>query len=264
MAARQTSTGRKRLEKGGANRPADSLAGLVESSLRGRKSAAEHIADALRRAIQMGHLADGTELNQVALSEKFGVSRIPVREALCVLEAEGWISSPTNYRAFVRELSLDDVEQIFRVRTVLELDLLDTALERSDREHVRRLRAQCAAMEGISDHEAWLAANRAFHRILLGASGAGMVIGLIEQLGSQVERYLRQHKGGLDRRGTAHAEHRAIVKAVDERDIGSARRLLRAHIEHTRAAVIGAIRELRSTRTDSGLQEDRHATPLST
>jgi DNA-binding GntR family transcriptional regulator len=262
MPAKRT-TGRKRAEASGATRAADSLAGLVESSLRGRKSAAEHIADALRNAIQMGHLADGTELNQVALSAKFGVSRIPVREALCILEAEGWISSPANYRAFVRELSLDDVEQIFRVRTALELDLLETALERSDREHVRRLRAQCSTMENISGHAEWLAANRIFHRILLGASGAAMVIGLIEQLGSQVERYLRQHKGGLDRRATAHAEHRAIVKAVDQRDAGSARRLLRAHIEHTRAAVIRAIGELRAKRTNSSLQEDRHATPLS-
>jgi DNA-binding GntR family transcriptional regulator len=243
--------------------PADLLAGVVELSLKGRKSSAEHIADALRTAIQTGRLADGTELNQVALSEKFGVSRIPVREALCILEAEGWISSPTNYRAFVRELSLDDVEQIFRVRRVLELDLLGTALERSDRDHVRRLRAQCTMMENVRDHEAWLAANRAFHRVLLGASGAGMVISLIEQLGSQVERYLRQHKGGLDRRATAHAEHRAIVKAVDERDIGAARRLLQAHIEHTRGAVIGAIRDLRSKRTPSSPEEARHAAPLS-
>ncbi len=225
----------------------------------------EHIADALRSAIQVGRLPDGTELNQVMLSEMFGVSRIPVREALCILEAEGWISSPTNQRAFVRELSLDDVDQIFRARTVLEVDLLGTALELSDRQHVRRLQAQCAAMENTADHEAWLAGNRAFHRLLLGASGAGLVVNLVEQLGSQVERYLRRHHGGLDRRAAADAEHRSIVKAVDGRDIRRARQLLRAHIEHTRAAVIGAMKALRSSQSQqSASEETDHAAPLST
>ena len=102
-------------------------------------------------------------------------------------------------------------------------------------------------MDRMRDHDEWLVANRAFHRALLEPSGAGMMIDLVEQLSSQVERYLRLRRAGRDRQTAAGAEHRAILRAVAGRDIRHARKLLHAHIMHTRAAILAAAEELRSS-----------------
>jgi DNA-binding GntR family transcriptional regulator len=74
-----------------------------------------------------------------------------------------------------------------------------------------------------------------------------MIIGLIEQLSSQVERYLRLRGAGRDRQAAAGTEHRAIVRAVKDRDTAQARKLLRAHIMQTRAAIVAVVEELRSS-----------------
>jgi DNA-binding GntR family transcriptional regulator len=224
----------------------DLAAVLVGTQLKERHSVADRITHSLREAIRSGTLADGTELKQVALSEHFGVSRVPVREALRALEAEGWITAPTHYRAFVQGLSKDRIEQIFEVRSLLEAHLIGKAIPHTDAERIADLNKRCAAMDRMRDHDEWLAANRAFHRALLEPSGAIMIIDLVEQLGCQPERYLRMRRAGRDRQSVAGAEHRAIVAAVAKRDAARARKLLRAHIMQTRAAILAAVEELRS------------------
>jgi DNA-binding GntR family transcriptional regulator len=220
---------------------------VIDAQFKERHSVADRITHSLRDAIRSGTLADGTELNQVALSEHFGVSRVPVREALRALEAEGWITAPTHYRAFVQGLSKDRIEQIFEVRSLLEAHLIGKAIPHIDAERIADLNKRCAAMDRMRDHDEWLAANRAFHRALLEPSGAIMIIDLVEQLGCQPERYLRMRRAGRDRQSVAGAEHRAIVAAVAKRDVARARKLLQAHIMQTRAAILSAVEELRSS-----------------
>jgi DNA-binding GntR family transcriptional regulator len=219
---------------------------LSGGSLRERHSVADRITNSLREAIRTGALVDGTELNQVALSEHFGVSRVPVREALRALEAEGWITAPTHYRAFVQGLSVDRIEEIFEARSLLEVHLIGKAIPRFGAEQLFGLNKRCAAMDRIHDHDEWLIANHAFHRALLEPSGAVMMIDLIEQLSSQPERYLRIRRAGRDRQAAAGAQHRAIVAAAADRNIAQARKLLRAHIAQTRVAILDAVEELRS------------------
>lgn len=220
-----------------------------DGAFRKRNSVADRVANSLREAIRKGALADGTELNQVSLSEHFGVSRIPVREALRALEAEGWITAPTHYRAFVQGLSVAQIDQIFDIRALLETHLIGKAIPFINAACLADLRERCDAMDRMRDHDQWLAANRDFHRALLAPSGATMMIDLVEQLSSQVERYLRQRRAGRDRQAAAGMEHRAIVRAVKERDAARARKLLRAHIMETRASILAAVEELRSSET---------------
>ncbi len=217
------------------------------NSVRERHSVADRITDFLRDAIRNGTLTDGTELNQVALSAHFGVSRVPVREALRALETEGWITAPTHYRAFVQGLSEDSVKQIFEARMALELHLIEKAIPNFDAVRLADMRKRCTVMGRIRDHDEWLVANRGFHRALLEPAGAPMIIDMIEQLSSQPERYLRTRRAGRDRQETAGAEHKAIVAAVADRDVIRARKLLSTHIDHTRTAILSAIEQLRSS-----------------
>jgi DNA-binding GntR family transcriptional regulator len=74
-----------------------------------------------------------------------------------------------------------------------------------------------------------------------------MIIDMVDQLSAQPERYLRVRRAGRDRRAAAGAEHRAIVAAVADRNVAKARKLIRAHITHTRTAILAVVKQLRSS-----------------
>jgi DNA-binding GntR family transcriptional regulator len=87
-------------------------------------STADAIAASLRASIAMGQLRDGTRLVERELADRFSVSRIPLREALHKLEAEGLVEIFTNRGAVVRALTQSDVDEIYGLRTLLEGDAI--------------------------------------------------------------------------------------------------------------------------------------------
>lgn len=208
-----------------------------------RQTAAGLVADALRTAIQTGRISDGTELNQVALAEQFGTSRVPVREALRLLEAEGWITAMPHRRAVVAAVSPERIQETFEIRALLEAYLIEKVTARISDEHVAELEAACDRMDRITDHAAWVASNAAFHHELLQSAGSPMALELVVALSSQVERYLRLSGETVNRESEAGREHRDIVAAVAKRDAAAAQRLIRLHIEHTRGRVVDAFGE---------------------
>src|SRR5919199_3700294 len=87
-----------------------------DPALRERKTTTDHIAAALRTAIFDGQFADGEELNQVELAQYFNTSRVPVREALRQLQAEGLVRNVAHRKTVVEGLSLDDILELIEVR----------------------------------------------------------------------------------------------------------------------------------------------------
>lgn len=197
------------------------------------RSMSERVADALRDAIRSGELADGTELNQIALAAHFGISRVPVREAMRQLQAEGWIHAEKHQRAVVRGLTAERILEVLELRAVLEAHLVAKAVPKMTEPVLAELRAICGAMSRAGDHRRWLELNREFHRTLYQPSGCVTTIELLEQLTSQVERYVRGRGARIAREREALREHRAILDAVRTKDVREAQRLVRLHVEHT-------------------------------
>jgi DNA-binding GntR family transcriptional regulator len=193
----------------------------------------EHIAISLRDAIRSGALADGTELNQMSLAAHYGVSRVPVREAMLQLQAEGWITSKHHQRAVVRGISSDRIAEMLEIRTTLECSLIERAIPRMTEPALSRLEDLCKTMERSPDHGAWLAANAEFHQVLYEGANRPATLELLEQLQSQIERYVRTHGRDIARERDALAEHRAIIENVRAGSIKATQRLLRLHIGHT-------------------------------
>lgn len=210
-------------------------------ALEERRTTSEHVAEALRAAIRSGALPDGSSLNQVALAEHFGVSRVPVREAMRQLQAEGWISARPHHRAVVLALSRERIAESFDLRALLEAHLVEKSIARTSPQHLARLERLCAEMEAAVDHRQWLALNRAFHRELYEPSGATTTIALVDQLGAHVERYVRAHGEDVAREAEAAAEHREILRCVESGRTAQAQRLIRQHVEHTRRRVLATI-----------------------
>lgn len=204
--------------------------------LRERRITSDYVADALREAIQSGALADGAVLNQVAIAERFGVSRVPVREAMRQLQAEGLISSEAHRRAVVRGLSLERIVEIYDLRILVEGYLIERAVPLMTASVLEQARAVEAEMVAIDDHAEWLSLNRRFHDLLYSTSGATTALELATTLRGHAERYVRLWSRGtsLRREREVEREHHQILRSVAKGDATQARLELELHITHTR------------------------------
>jgi DNA-binding GntR family transcriptional regulator len=203
-----------------------------------RRTTSDEIADALREAILTGEFEDGEELNQVALAKHFGVSRVPIREALRQLQAEGIVTAKAHQRTVVTTLKVERVLEIIDIRSLLETHLLDLSFPKIDDAQIAHLKALCTEMDTITDHQVWLAKNREFHQALYAPADASFTVSLLEQLSARVGRYLHRWRGGIERNKEANAEHWSIVEAIEAKDRRRARRELQQHIAHTRERIV--------------------------
>src|SRR3954447_7564699 len=131
-----------------------------DHGLRERKTMTDYLAAALRTAIYDGQFADGEELNQVELAQFFGVSRVPIREALRQLQAEGLVRNIAHHRTIVTGLTLPQILESIEMRAVLEAHLLCKAEKRFDQSAIDKLRKICDETDQIKDYGArWVLKN---------------------------------------------------------------------------------------------------------
>jgi DNA-binding GntR family transcriptional regulator len=199
-----------------------------------RRTTSDTVADELREAIVRGDFPDGTKLNQVDLAREFGVSRVPIREALRQLRAEGLISSEAHMRAAVVGHTLERVIEILELRMLLETYLMRRSAARMTKEDYAELRGLCAKMAKTRSHDKWLELNTAFHDGLYSHAGAPVASELSHQLSLRVQRYVRMvRSSNLKRAGDPNQEHLAILDAMERYDIATAQAQLETHIQHT-------------------------------
>lgn len=209
-------------------------------TLEARRTTSDALADVLRDAILNGVFEDGQELNQVELAKQFGTSRVPVREALRHLQAEGLVRGEAYLRMVVNGLSIDRVTEIIDIRSALETYLLGRAMQRADDGYATRLRGLCDELDAVTDHASWLDGNRRFHEAMYEQADAPIAADLVMNLSKRVERYLRLWSDGrgVQRNREANSEHRAIIAHIEAADRRKAVAELKRHIAHTRAHVI--------------------------
>jgi DNA-binding GntR family transcriptional regulator len=204
-----------------------------DPGLRERKTTTDYLAAALRTAIYDGQFADGEELNQVELAKFFNVSRVPIREALRQLQAEGLVLIKAHHRTVVAGLTLPQICELIEMRAVLEAYMVRKGGANLDRSAVMKLRAICDETDAIRDYGSrWVLKNWEFHRLLYSAAQSQAMMETVERLHLKIERYARQ-AGTAERQQQAAAEHRQIVAAVERKDFAKASALTERHILHT-------------------------------
>ena len=178
-------------------------------------------AAALRAAILDGELRPGQRVSQEAWAERTGVSLIPVREALGALAGEGLVTYRPRRGYAVTELDLADLEEVYRLRAVLEEDALRRGVPAAEDEDVESLAAADDAFRDAlrnGDVGARLAANRRFHALLHGLARSAPLARLIDQLWDTTEAYRALYyalPGEAEEATRAHAELLAAVRARD-------------------------------------------------
>ncbi len=193
------------------------------------RTATQHVADCLREGIANGTLVEGEALVQDEIAEALGVSRTPIREALRMLEAEGWVVFSPHRGAVVATLSTDEVRQIFEIRFALESLALRQSVPNLDKEAFDDASALLDALESEMDIGRWVALHRRFHLRLYAAAGPRLV-GLIENQYDAVDRYLRLELLAMDNAADNRDEHRAILAACRRGDVEEAIALSEPHI----------------------------------
>lgn len=205
--------------------------------LRDRKTITDYLATALRTAIYDGQFADSEELNQVQLSEFFGVSRVPIREALRQLQAEGLVRNIAHHRTIVTGLTLPQILESIEMRAVLEAHLLCKAEKRFDQSAIDKLRKICDETDQIKDYGArWVLKNWEFHRALYSRTESPTIVEAVERIQLNTERYARR-TGSPARLRQAATEHRQILSALERRDFAKAGARLERHILNTGEAI---------------------------
>lgn len=184
-------------------------------------TAAQHALEELRRSIVAGDLRPGQRVGQEEIAERLGVSLAPVREALAALEQEGQLTYRPRRGYFVTELRLEDLREIYALRTLLEDRAARRAaplLDDDARERIELAAREVVEAAAAGDVAAELAANRRFHFALLDAPGQSHTLRLIRQLWDSTETYRALYYNSPRERTEAVRAHERIVAALRDGD----------------------------------------------
>ena len=206
----------------------------ASSSYIPRQSLTSAVAEKLRDKIVRGEIGEGEQLRQDAIANEFQVSRIPVREALRQLEAEGLITIIPHRGAVVSSLSPNDIEEVFEMRALLEGEVLRSSvpnLTEADFDKAEQiLRRYEEALWTEENVGRWGRLNWEFHSALYAGAARPQFMSVIRTLNYNGERYIRLQIYLTRAMERAKQEHRMLLDLCRARNVAGAVELLHRHI----------------------------------
>lgn len=199
-------------------------------------NASERIAAQLRDAILAGEIAPGERIRQEEVAARLGTSRLPVREALRILEAEGLTELTANKGARVPRLDPAELDVLYRMRERLEPLALTESLPHLTDTDVAELAGIHERIMADDDLVEFLVLDRAFHLGSYAGCASDQLSSTVVRLWNSTQAYRRAFMslGGAHRREVVDHEHRLILDALERRDPVDAERYLAGHIRRTR------------------------------
>lgn len=218
---------------------------LMPVNLESYKPLRDLVLEALREAILNGTLKPRERLMEIQLAEELGVSRTPVREALRKLELEGFIVMVPRKGAYVADLSIKDIADVFEIRIALEGLAAALAAERitdEELEEMERHLVEKAEAINKRDMVKLVAIDTKFHEALYGASRNERLITIINNLREHIQRFRTSSLAMPGRMQQSMDEHRSIVEAIQSRNIALARQAAQEHIENAESCMIESLK----------------------
>ena len=199
------------------------------------KTARHFALDTLRRAIVEGQLLPGQELRDNELSQQMGISRTPVREAIQILEVQGFVAHRPFSKPVVSSLSAEQIEEVYMIRKALEGMATYHACSNIGTKELQRLkrltRDEARAIER-GDGLLWSQCNRRFHTLLYAASGKSFLCRYIGWLLDLSALYMITFAEFLRQRlKESNKDHVQIIHACEERNPELAKSLVQDHLE---------------------------------
>lgn len=200
-------------------------------------TAQRYVLQRLRQAIVSRELQPGAAIRQEHLAEKYGTSRVPLREALKILEGEGQVTYIPHRGYFVADLSVSDLREVYLIRDLLETEALTRAVGNVTDHSLAHFDDMLAAMSEASaagDVATMSAMNRDFHFGIFELSDMPRLVRLIRVLWDATDAYRSLYYSEAENRTHVDSEHRRIMDALRARDAAS---LVHAHRDHRNRAV---------------------------
>lgn len=199
-------------------------------------SAGARIAADLRDSILTGHYPPGARIRQEDLADRVGASRVPVREALRMLEAEGLVTLVANTGAWVSQLSLEECAEMYQIRERIEPLLLRYSIPFLTETEIDALDALVEEIERADDVEEFLRLDREFHLASYAAADTSLLGDTVLRLWNRTQHYRRAFTRVFRLEGdrSVHYEHHLLASAIRRRDIEAAEQVLAGHIRRTR------------------------------
>ncbi|HTU34826.1 MAG TPA: GntR family transcriptional regulator [Candidatus Acidoferrum sp.] len=199
-----------------------------------RQSLSAAVVERLREKILSGELREGQQLRQDVIAAEFQISRIPVREALSHLAAEGLIKIFANRGAVVSALSPEEIGELFETRAVLECYMLREAIPNLREDDFRRaegiLQQFEESLEDETEAKSWGHWNWMFHSALYAPSNRPVMMGFVKTLNNNCDRYTRLHLVFTRKLHLAGEAHRKLLQACRTGDPRIASDALWSHI----------------------------------
>ncbi|WP_249900458.1 GntR family transcriptional regulator [Paenibacillus sp. PK3_47] len=203
----------------------------------------DEVYNRLKHQITHAQIAPGEKISIRQIAEAFGVSTMPVREALRKLQAEGFVHFETR-SVIVRSLSQQEVKEIFAIRERLECLATEWAIGQVKPEDIEALRETLDAMDdkevGLTD---WQRMNREFHLQLYELSGSPKLIQLITNVWDMVEPYMHIYTSSVSSLQTAQTQHHEMLKLVELGELEELLDWIRSHLSYTCEVILEALPE---------------------
>jgi DNA-binding GntR family transcriptional regulator len=196
------------------------------------RSLSEQISDSIRDSIICGEFAHGSVLRQEQLAARFGVSRIPVRESLKQLEAEGFLRLQPHRGAIVTPTSQVELDDLLKTALLLETEAIRAAAQSFAEEDGESVRRTLVAMGEATDAQSWLMADFEFHYSLYKPCRRPVLLSLVRHTRNHAHRYVYLLARATPWAGTASTQHEELLDACQKRDAHLAVSLLMNHLQN--------------------------------
>ena len=214
-----------------------------------KATAQESVLKSLRKMLASGRLAPGQQIIQESIASRFSVSRVPVREALKILQAEGRIVHDPHRGYFVSSLDQADLEEIYEVRALLEDAALAIGVPKVTVKQIAVIKQhhdEGLAAANRGDVIAMSTANRKFHLAIFQLCGQARLISMIEQLWDSLDAYRAVFLGDSANRSSTSSEHSKMLQAVKNKDAKESIKLQASHRDHALKGILKQIAALES------------------
>jgi DNA-binding GntR family transcriptional regulator len=211
--------------------------------------ASQRVADVLAERIHTGQLKPGDRIKQDELASELNLSRIPVRDALRILETRGLVSLRANAGARVASLTVRDMELSYHIRELLEPILLAESIPNLTEADFAEMREVKARLEAVDDADAYMPLARQFHWTSFSGHQAPLLAQIVERLWDTTHHYRRAYAELALRNAplmeVMRAERDLLFGAIVRREVDLAPRILSAHIRRTHIGLLehGALLE---------------------
>lgn len=201
--------------------------------------ASQRVIEQIRELILSGELPPGERILQEDLARRFGMSRIPIREALRFLESDGLVTLKSNSGAWVAKLDYAECIEVYKIREKIEPLALAESVPNLDEEQLAGLESLVERVELARNIEEFLRLDREFHLGSYAAAGMPELVRIIQRYWNRTQQYRRAYTRmiGPQGRWVINHEHRLIMESMKRRDAETAASLLNVHIRRTRLAL---------------------------